>query len=82
MPRFELAVAIALVGGALCSAAVFAFSGKKESAIRLPVYEGEDGWKDPFDVTIPEDLVDGFPIDEAKFWARVGLVNKWLWECG
>jgi hypothetical protein len=76
MPRFELAVAIVLVGGALCSAAVFAFSNQKESGIRLPVYVGEDGEKDPFDVTTPEDVVDGFPVDEARFWARVHLASR------
>jgi hypothetical protein len=78
MPRFELAVAIALVGGALCSTAVFVFLShwQKEGGIRLPVRVGEDGVKDPFDVTTPEDMVDGFPIGEAKFWAKVHLASR------
>jgi hypothetical protein len=76
MPRFELAVAITLAGGALCSVAVFAFSSQKEGTIRLPIYEGEGGTNDPFDMTTLEDFADGFPIDEARFWARVRTVSR------
>jgi hypothetical protein len=48
----------------------------EESGMRLVVYVGEEEGKDPFDVSTPEDVVDGFPVGEAKFWARVHLAGR------
>jgi hypothetical protein len=43
--------------------------------IQLPVNDEPNGHAyDPFDVTKPEDLVDGYPIKAAEFWGRVCLI--------
>jgi hypothetical protein len=34
------------------------------------------GVRDPFDVVTPDDLIDGIPIDEQKFWQKVTLHLK------
>ena len=75
MPPFQLPVAIALAASGLVSLAVFWLMRPKEGKIQLPIVSDDldepYSQKDPFDVTRPEDVVDGEPIDEAGFWARV-----------
>ena len=48
------------------------FPGSSVHAGPRRLVEGEEGLlRDPFDVTEPEDLVDGQPVDEERFWNRV-----------
>jgi len=79
MLRFQLPIAATLVVSAFTSGAVIAWSNRKtEGKIQLPVHSdvaAEDDHyarHDPLDVTTPEDLVDGYPIEEDAFWQRVG----------
>jgi hypothetical protein len=77
MPLYQLQIAIALAAFSVCSAGLFFVRnlGPAEGKVQLPNHvEGveetyPDG--DPFDVATPEDLLDGYPIDEAQFWAKV-----------
>lgn len=82
MPAFQFPIAIALVASAASSFALFAFTRPSEGQIQLPTYQYDqsddlapteelDGEKDPFDVTRPEDIIDGDPIDEERFWKLV-----------
>ncbi|ETW77907.1 ABC transporter [Heterobasidion irregulare TC 32-1] len=75
MPRFQLPVAVALAASALASAALFALAAPKEGQIQLPLHADREREheRDPFDVTVPDDVVDGDPIDEPAFWARTRL---------
>jgi hypothetical protein len=73
MPLFQLPVAVALATSALLSLAVRGLFASKQGKIALPVTS--DGalepQHDPFDVTSPEDIVDGEPVDETSFWLNV-----------
>ena len=76
MPVYQLHVAVALSIALLGSAALYAFQSTATKADEgknvLPVLEGEEGLvRDPYNVTKPEDLVDGQPLDEERFWKRV-----------
>ncbi|KAJ7147016.1 multidrug resistance-associated ABC transporter [Mycena epipterygia] len=76
MPRYQLEIAIALNASAVCSAVLFYLNRTTEGKIQLPVHADRteiypDG--DPFDVITPEDLLDGYPLDEANFWARIRI---------
>ena len=70
MPSFQLPVAVTLASSALLSLAVRA---SKWGKIALPVTLNEplEPRRDPFDVTSPEDIIDGEPIDETSFWLNV-----------
>lgn len=55
------------------------FFREKEGRIRLPVHAEDEhpasgfvAEADPFNVTTPEDIVDGYPVDADEFWKRVG----------
>jgi hypothetical protein len=76
MPLFQFPVAITLATSALLSLVLFGWSTLKQGGIALPI--ASDGplesRHDPFDVTSPEDIIDGEPIDEAKFWVNVRSV--------
>ena len=73
MAPVELAVSITLAALVPISLITF-YLVKPTSAggdIKLP--ETADHLEhDAFNVTTPEDVEDGQPIDEAGFWARVG----------
>ena len=73
MPSFQLPVAVALATSAILSLAVRRLSASKRGKIALPVTS--DGplepQHDPFDVTSPEDIIDGEPVDETSFWQNV-----------
>lgn len=73
MPRFQLEVAIALAASVPCSLLFWFIARPTEPQIELPTHaEGDEPLqKDPFDVTKPEDIVDGYPIKEEAFWAKV-----------
>ena len=80
MPAYQLHVAVALGVVLLVSATTYALSGarthEKQNALAVLV-EGEEGLsRDPFDVTEPEDLVDGQPVDEEQFWNRVRSLSS------
>jgi hypothetical protein len=70
MPRYQLSVAIALAVAAACSVGLILFARTQERKIQLPL-TGEEVDDDPFDVSSPEDVVDGYPVEENKFWAQV-----------
>jgi len=74
MPQFQLPIATSLASGAVASWALFHFARPKEGKIRLPIHTDEDEGKDGLDVTKPEDLLDGYPIDLDGFWKRVSSV--------
>lgn len=83
MFRFQFAIAIALALSVACSAALFFWlSPPSGGKIELQTaYDSDDefdpelaGESDPFAVATPEDFVDGTPIDEEKFWVKVGEV--------
>lgn len=71
MSQFQLPVAVTLGAFALFSAALFAFSKPVEGRVVLPEIVRDATSHDPFDVTKPEDVIDGEPVDEDKFWSRV-----------
>ena len=72
MPRFQLPIAIALVVSAVISLLTFYLTRTKEGQIQLPTaVVDEQGERDVFDVTRPEDITDGYPIDAENFWIRV-----------
>ena len=73
----ELWVAIAFATSACSSSVVFYFTREQEGKIHLPTHESEDAvhGNDPFEVTTPEDIIDGYPIYEDAFWASVRLVT-------
>ena len=73
MPLFQLPVAVTLTSSALLSLAVHGFSASKRGEISLPVTLNDplEPRSDPFDVTSPEDIIDGEPIDETSFWLNV-----------
>ena len=82
MPVYQLPVAAALSVALLGSAALFAYqsatakSGEGKHA--LPTLDSDEGLqRDPFDVTKPEDLVDGKPLDEERFWKLVRLHSNY-----
>ncbi|KAJ6609306.1 hypothetical protein B0H10DRAFT_2166370 [Mycena sp. CBHHK59/15] len=74
MPRYQSEIALSLAVSAVCSV-VFYLNITGEGKIQLPVPNDgiekiyPDGY--PFDVTTAEDLLDGYPSDEAKFWAQM-----------
>ncbi|KAG2008561.1 ATP-binding cassette transporter [Coprinopsis cinerea AmutBmut pab1-1] len=74
MFRYQIEIGAFLVGCTLAST-IRLYSARKgvdEGKIRLPVHD-EDGQlrHDPFDVTTPEDVIDGYPIEEELFWRRM-----------
>jgi len=82
--EFEISVVLAICVPVSCVVLWFT-TRAKEGGVRLPVHVGEDegiltrdtdaggylSGDDPFDVTKPEDIIDGYPIDEDEFWNRV-----------
>ncbi|KAF7331368.1 Multidrug resistance-associated ABC transporter protein [Mycena kentingensis (nom. inval.)] len=67
MPQYQLQVAAGLDVLALTSILLLILNRTKEGKIRLSDLDAAD----PFDVTTPEDLVEGFPIQEDHFWKQV-----------
>ena len=78
MPKYQLPIAIALVVWVVFSALLLWIQKSHEGNIKLPLHtDGEGGGiyeQDPFDVTTPVDVMDGEPINEQAFWARVRSV--------
>ncbi|KAJ7598811.1 multidrug resistance-associated ABC transporter [Mycena floridula] len=70
MPQYQSEIAALLSASILSSLVAFYFwRNSGDGKIQLPTHTAESD-SDPFDVTRPVDLVDGFPLDEEKFWAR------------
>lgn len=75
MPEFQLPVAASLVASAVCSLALYSLADTSQGKVRLS-HDVDGELKDPFDVTKPEDLVDGEPINEEAFWAQVSNIHN------
>lgn len=69
---------------AFSSVVIFIFSRPKR--LKLPTIEtyereelpgGEDR-KDPFDIASCDDLIDGYPLEEEKFWSQVRSLRTHL----
>ncbi|KAF8211647.1 ATP-binding cassette transporter [Mycena galopus ATCC 62051] len=72
MPVYQLEISIALAVAAACSLALFAIHLSSEGKIQLSVNDEPNGQAyDPFDVSKPEDRLDGYPIKEAEFWDQM-----------
>ena len=72
MPQYQLPVAAALGACALFSAALLILSKPvNDGKVKLPEILQDSTSQDPFNVTKPEDIIEGEPVDEAKFWSRV-----------
>jgi len=82
--EFEISVVVAICVPVSCLVLWFTMRAK-DGGVKLPVHVGEEVTRnadaggylsgdDPFDVTKPEDIIDGYPIDEDGFWERV---SKW-----
>ncbi|KAH9169799.1 ATP-binding cassette transporter [Lactarius sanguifluus] len=72
---FQLPVAVTLAGTGLLSIVFRGLSASERGKIALPITLDSplESQHDPFDVTSPEDIIDGEPIDEASFWANTKL---------
>lgn len=85
MPAYQLEVAITLAFFVGCSIFAYWLAQPKEGQIKLPEYQDDsdiardeleqEGKKDPFDVTNPEDFVDGYPLDEKGFYDKVRITK-------
>ena len=73
MPEYQLAVAVTLTTVLAGSLSTFVFSSWNKPKDALPTFtDGQEGLvRDPFDVTKPEDFVDGTPLNEDLFWTKV-----------
>ncbi|OAX34300.1 multidrug resistance-associated ABC transporter [Rhizopogon vinicolor AM-OR11-026] len=75
MPPHQLLLAEALVGAAILSSFTLFLARSQQQKIHLPTIQdaslADDVDQDPFDVTKPEDFIDGEPIDEDAFWAKM-----------
>ncbi|KAJ7064951.1 multidrug resistance-associated ABC transporter [Mycena amicta] len=65
---YQLEIGFGLVGCALLSAALLYLNSPSEGKIKLDE-DGGDG-SDPFDVTKPEDIIDGYAINAEEFWRK------------
>lgn len=70
MPDYQLPASVALAAVAAISALFNLANSKQEGNIKLKGPEGEQE-HDPFDVTTPEDVAPGEPIDGPQFWSWV-----------
>lgn len=75
MPDHQLPASIALAVAATISASVNFATAKQEGKIKLDGPEGEQEY-DPFNVTTPEDVAPGEPIDGPQFWSRVCVLRS------
>ncbi|KAF5314753.1 hypothetical protein D9611_007066 [Ephemerocybe angulata] len=78
MLRFHFEIAIGLAASVLVSLVLlYLTEGGEEGKIQLPVSheeaEEDDHYArhDPLAVVSPEDLVDGYPVEEDAFWERM-----------
>ncbi len=77
MPCLEFEISVVLMVCVVGSVVVSWIVRKQKGNIRLPTHVEDEhlatGFAaDPFNVTLPEDIVDGYPVDADEFWKRVG----------
>ncbi|KAF8549145.1 P-loop containing nucleoside triphosphate hydrolase protein [Imleria badia] len=84
MPQYQLPIAAILAATGAGSILVLFLARPKQPKIQLPTSgeHNESLLHDPFDVSRPEDFVDGYPINEVAFWNKAGtriicLVRLW-----
>ncbi|KAF8637895.1 hypothetical protein AX17_002518, partial [Amanita inopinata Kibby_2008] len=72
MFHLQVEVAAALSISAFGSLVTLYFTRVEEGKIQLPFHTDPDvpDDADPFDVTTLEDIIDGYPIEEVKFWKK------------
>ena len=75
MLDYQLTASIILAVSAAISATVNLATSKPEGRVKLDGPEGEQEY-DPFDVTTPEDVAPGEPIDGPQFWSRVWILHS------
>ncbi|KAK7047463.1 hypothetical protein VNI00_006694 [Paramarasmius palmivorus] len=84
MPRFEFEGAITLAACTLASGLAFFLNRPKEGKVKLPEHTedvqvngsgSEADVADPFDVATPEDWIEGYPVEEERFWNSVRVVS-------
>ncbi|KAJ6495413.1 multidrug resistance-associated ABC transporter [Mycena sanguinolenta] len=71
MPLYQLEIATALAISAFGSSVFLYLNRPTEGKIQLPIHTELDAGEDAFDVTKPEDIVDGYPIDGETFWVKI-----------
>lgn len=76
MPPYQLLLAEVLVGATATSSFALFLAQSSQQKIRLPTTQdaslaGDVNQDDPFNVTKPEDFVNGEPIDEDAFWFKM-----------
>jgi hypothetical protein len=79
MPPYQLLLAEALVGATAISSFALFLARSQQQKVRLPTTQdvslaGDVNHDDPFNVTKPEDFIDGEPIDEDAFWFKVSII--------
>lgn len=76
MLQYQLPVAAILAATGIGSLLVLCLTRSQQPKIQLltsgEVEQDECLLRDPFDVTRPEDFVDGYPINEVAFWNKAG----------
>ncbi|KAI0338006.1 ATP-binding cassette transporter [Trametopsis cervina] len=73
MSQYQLPVVVALTATGLFSGGLLLVTKPTEGKVKLLDVVPDASSKDPFDVTRPEDVIDGEPVDEVNFWARMRL---------
>ncbi|KIJ61804.1 hypothetical protein HYDPIDRAFT_183028 [Hydnomerulius pinastri MD-312] len=72
---FEMPTAVTVAATSLTSLFILVLTSRRTPPLQLPTSQDEsledEMTRDPFAVTKPEDLVDGEPVDEVKFWAKM-----------
>jgi hypothetical protein len=75
MPVYQLETAIFLAVCSVLSFVIFLLSRPRHGKIQLPVHTDEPlAHNDPFDISKPEDAIDGYPINEDAFWRKVECI--------
>ena len=79
MPLYQLQAAIFVAVFSLFSAILnfWFITPTTDGQIKLPLpeYVDDNTQPDPFDVIKPDDLVDGYPINERSFYDKVSSSN-------
>ncbi|KAL1739116.1 hypothetical protein HDZ31DRAFT_69273 [Schizophyllum fasciatum] len=91
MSTFDLAAALAICAVSLLSALLFRVTQPDTQGIPIPEgsspsrdnnaqnHEGAPGASlDPFAVTTPSDILEGFPVHEVAFWRRIRLRHLFI----
>lgn len=85
MLPFKLAFSIVLLVIGLLSVGILYYTQPRRIKLDSngeyePLRCGSDGVRpDPFDITGPEDAVDGYPVEPQKFWKRMRLVKSFVY---